>query len=107
MIERPLRAVADEPERGTDLLGAIEYHLRDLCDLLGESSLEDDTRPSRADLQVLVIGAEAIRLTVAHDLPYHDAYAEACDRFDDPDRGVARAEEYLRAFARRAGERRR
>lgn len=109
MNDEPLlRALEDEPERGTDLLGAVEAHLRDLCALLAESPVDGDTvQIPRSNLLLRVIDAETIRLMIAEGMEYDEAYSETCDRFHGPDQGVGRAEGYLEAFDRRAEQRRR
>lgn len=106
MDDQMLRPIEDEPERGTDLLGAIEGNLRTLCGLAAESSSWRLTKLSRGNLLLLVHDTEALRLMVAEGLEHHEAYRQACERFsDDPTEGVRRAQEYVEAWSRRADER--
>ena len=107
MNDELLRAAGDEPERGTELLGAIEHLLYGMCSLVAKQlSPRRPTKLSRDDLLVLVKDAETARIMAAEGAEYHEAYQKAHDRFDeDPALGVRRAEGYVEAWKRRADDR--
>lgn len=106
MTDDLLRALEDEPEHETDVLGAVEDHLRGICHLVANSSSRRSTKLSRDDLLLLLKDAETVRIMAAKGIEYPQAYQEAHDRYDeDPALGVRRAREYAEAWSRRSDER--